>query len=97
MKLKLGSKRSPYLTVNGLRIICINRIKERHSFGGSGHMSISSATENEEIRHQTTEELIRARAHQLYEERGCENGHAEEDWLQAEVEILSRQAGKQAA
>ncbi|HEV7553455.1 MAG TPA: DUF2934 domain-containing protein [Candidatus Angelobacter sp.] len=38
---------------------------------------------------------MRARAHQLYEERGCEDGHAEEDWLQAEVEI--QQAGKQAA
>ena len=60
-------------------------------------MSISRATQTQEIRHQNTEELIRARAHQLYEERGCEDGHAEEDWLQAEVEILSREAGKQAA
>jgi hypothetical protein len=33
----------------------------------------------------------------LYEERGKVNGHAEEDRLQAECDILSRQAGKTAA
>ena len=38
--------------------------------------------------------LIRARAFELYEERGREDGHAEEDWLQAEGEILSKQSGK---
>jgi len=42
-------------------------------------------------------ELIRARAYQLYELRGKEEGHAEEDWLQAESEILSSQASKAAA
>jgi hypothetical protein len=41
--------------------------------------------------------LIRARAFELYEERGREDGHAEEDWLQAECEILSKQSGKIAA
>jgi hypothetical protein len=44
----------------------------------------------------TNEELIRARAFQLYEERGRIDGHAEEDWLQAELEVLSRLAGKAA-
>ncbi len=34
-----------------------------------------------------TEEVIRMRAHQLYEERGCEPGHELDDWLQAEAEI----------
>ncbi len=31
---------------------------------------------------------IRLRAHQLYEEHGCLEGHAVEDWLQAESEVL---------
>ena len=28
-----------------------------------------------------TEELIRVRAYQFYEERGCEHGHDFDDWL----------------
>ena len=39
------------------------------------------------------EERIRQRAYQLYEERGCLDGNANEDWLIAEEEVLgSRQA-----
>lgn len=34
------------------------------------------------------EEMIRRRAYELYEKRGREDGHAEEDWLQAEAEII---------
>ena len=37
-----------------------------------------------------TEELIRQRAYQLYEERGCEDGHDLEDWLRAEAEMLGK-------
>jgi hypothetical protein len=37
-----------------------------------------------DIQHQ-----IRERAYQLFEERGRENGHDLEDWLQAEIEMLS--------
>ncbi|MFI5107881.1 MAG: DUF2934 domain-containing protein [Terriglobales bacterium] len=33
---------------------------------------------------------IRTRAYQLYEERGRIDGHASDDWLQAESEILSK-------
>ena len=33
------------------------------------------------------EERVRARAHELYEVRGRMDGHAEEDWLQAEGEV----------
>jgi hypothetical protein len=36
------------------------------------------------------EEEIRARAYQLYQERGCQPGHENEDWLIAEREIRSR-------
>ena len=34
------------------------------------------------------EEQIRQRAYELYEARGREGGHDEEDWLRAEAEIL---------
>jgi len=34
------------------------------------------------------ERKIRLRAHQLYEEHGYVEGHAVEDWLQAESEVL---------
>ena len=39
-----------------------------------------------------TEELIRVRAYQFYEERGCEDGHDLEDWLQAEAEIVGKKS-----
>lgn len=42
-------------------------------------------------------ELIRARAYQLYELRGRKEGHAEEDWLQAEIDFLSSRSSKAAA
>jgi len=35
----------------------------------------------------THEEKVRARAYELYEARGRIDGHAEEDWLQAEGEV----------
>ena len=37
--------------------------------------------------HPNLEEEIRRRAHELYEERGREDGHDMEDWLRAEAEI----------
>jgi Protein of unknown function (DUF2934) len=33
------------------------------------------------------QQKIQQRAYELYEERGREDGHAEEDWLRAEAEI----------
>jgi DUF2934 family protein len=39
---------------------------------------------------ETDEEQIRIRAYELYEARGCEDGHDVEDWLRAEAEISSR-------
>jgi hypothetical protein len=41
----------------------------------------------------TLEEQIRLRAYELYEARGREDGHAVDDWLQAEAEF---DAGQQA-
>ncbi len=43
-----------------------------------------------------TEELIRVRAYQLYEERGCEKGHDLDDWLRAESEIAGKKPAAQA-
>ncbi len=37
-----------------------------------------------------TEEYIRLRAYQIYEQRGREDGHDLEDWYQAEAEIFGR-------
>jgi hypothetical protein len=34
------------------------------------------------------EERIRARAYDLYEQRGCTDGHALDDWLEAKSEVL---------
>ena len=38
------------------------------------------------------EDTIRARAYQLFEERGGTAGHAEDDWLKAEAEVLAARA-----
>jgi hypothetical protein len=45
---------------------------------------------------QVTEEMIRARAYQLFEEQICQEGHAEYDWQQAENDVLSEKAETQA-
>jgi Protein of unknown function (DUF2934) len=34
------------------------------------------------------EQIVRRRAYELYEQRGRKNGHAEEDWLHAEAEVV---------
>jgi hypothetical protein len=44
----------------------------------------------------TLEEHIRQLAYRLYEERGCEDGHAVDNWLRAEREVrafASRRGG----
>ena len=52
---------------------------------------------------QTTEstsdmqEQIRRRAHELYEQRGREDGHELDDWLQAESEVALQKAKRVAA
>jgi hypothetical protein len=50
-----------------------------------------TSTSETQLRHDTPEEdEIRLRAYELYEQRGRENGHDMEDWLQAEVELSSQ-------
>lgn len=43
------------------------------------------------------EEMVRARAYELYEQRGREDGHDMEDWLQAEAEITQPRTRRVAA
>ena len=43
------------------------------------------------------EDDIRLRAYQLYELRGREDGRADEDWYQAEAELLEQTPEKKAA
>ena len=47
-------------------------------------------TEISELQEFELEYQIRRRAYELYEERGREDGHEEEDWLRAEEEITSK-------
>ena len=47
---------------------------------GNGNRAATADVESE----------IRDRAYQLYAERGYTNGRADEDWAQAEREVLSR-------
>ena len=43
------------------------------------------------------QEQIRQRAYELYEQRGKEDGFAEQDWLQAEAELTHPSVMKAAA
>ena len=48
---------------------------------------------NQQIESQQIEnEQIQLRAYELYEQRGREDGHHVEDWLQAETEVSMQQA-----
>lgn len=51
------------------------------------------------IRHapQNTEEAIRSRAYELYEQRGHDDGHDIDDWLRAEEEVRQRKIRSTAA
>ncbi len=73
-----------------------------HSFGGEPKImatqtiTIGTRASDDINGGRSTEEMIRVRAYQLYQERGCEDGFAEYDWQQAECDILSRVAGRMA-
>ena len=42
-------------------------------------------------------DLIRVRAYELFEQRGCEHGHDMDDWLQAEKEVRTTRSRRAAA
>ena len=50
-----------------------------------------------EIDPQQVEEVIRRRAYELYEARGCEHGHDFDDWLHAEEEVIQSKSRGMAA
>ncbi len=54
-------------------------------------------TEISELQEFELEYQIRRRAYELYEERGREDGHHEEDWLRAEEEIRGKKVRTAAA
>jgi len=54
--------------------------------------SSSANTQNVDLEGQ-----IRQRAYELYQERGYTAGQENEDWLQAEREVMARQNHKQSA
>jgi hypothetical protein len=58
----------------------------------SPETTTSSAEANTEL-----QEQIRARAYELYEQRGGESGHELDDWLQAEDEVLDTKSPSEAA
>jgi len=57
-----------------------------------GKVTNVSVAKVEEGSLELTEELIRLRAYQLYEGRGCEHGHDLEDWFQAEAEVFGKKS-----
>ncbi len=52
--------------------------------------NIRLATVHTTTSEENSEERIRTRAYELYESRGREDGHHEEDWLRAEAEITGK-------
>ncbi|HKS76450.1 MAG TPA: DUF2934 domain-containing protein, partial [Terriglobales bacterium] len=44
------------------------------------------------LRTPALEGKIRARAYEIYEQRGWDEGHNIDDWLQAEAEVTNREA-----
>lgn len=43
-----------------------------------------------------TEDTIRTRAYELFEQRGCEQGHDLDDWLAAEAELTGKKPSARA-
>ena len=39
---------------------------------------------------EVTEDTIRTRAYELFEQRGKEDGHELDDWIEAEAEVLGK-------
>lgn len=52
--------------------------------------SVELATAHATTTEQKREDQIRTRAYELYEQRGREDGHDQEDWLRAEAEIIEK-------
>ncbi|HYY69537.1 MAG TPA: DUF2934 domain-containing protein [Terriglobales bacterium] len=55
------------------------------------------STDPEDYPAPTLEDEIRRRAHELYEQRGRQDGHDVEDWLRAEGEVMQKATLRMAA
>lgn len=71
-----------------------SKFQARLDFGGTtqfqGHPSQRSPKPHRPtLLPEHAERLIRRRAYELYEKRGRQDGHAVEDWLRAQAEILA--------
>ena len=60
---------------------------KKHQATQHGHSPILTAKTLAIEPSQNLEEDIRRRAYELYEARGCDDGHDLDDWLRAEAEI----------
>ena len=65
----------------------------------SNEQNVKSATERESSPKFSVsfEDEIRYRAYELYQQRGGEEGHEVDDWLQAEEEINRKRGNRRAA
>ena len=79
----------------------MNRTVKKYQVSGDGgtmpHEDATSETGGSNLEDGTTEdrateEQIRARTYQLFEEQICREGHAEFDWQQAEADVLAEQS-----
>jgi len=57
---------------------------------------VSNEVNEEIIRSELAEEIIRNRAYQLFAERGYKHGHDVDDWLQAEAEVIGKKPAARA-
>lgn len=65
-----------------------NRIQKEERFAmNTSENLVTEVSTSEEVAGYVTEEGIRERAYELYEQRGGENGLDVEDWLAAEAEL----------
>lgn len=53
-----------------------------------------TTSQTTEITTTSLEERIRTRAYELFEQRGRQDGHEIEDWLQAELEVTQPASNK---
>jgi hypothetical protein len=57
---------------------------------GNGKAKAPGAASKSVSKTEPTYEEIAKRSYEIYLERGGEHGHAEEDWVRAEAELLGR-------
>lgn len=46
--------------------------------------------QKQDVQQVAVEERIRARAYELFQARNCEPGHENDDWFQAEAELVKK-------